>query len=67
MGKASKKLQIVKQTLKFISISPYFEIVRSIIFKAPDAVIRAISNAALNARHGQVAVSPRLKKLFRKH
>ena len=67
MGKASRKFKTIKRTLKFISISPDPNIVRAIILKAPDAVIRAISNAALNARQGEVAVPLHLKQLFRKH
>ena len=63
MGKASRKFTTVKRTLKFISIPPDPEIEREIILKAPDAVIRAISNAC----QGEVAVPPHLKILFRKH
>ena len=40
---------------------------RAIILKAPDAVIRAISNVALYARQGEVAVSLHFTKLFIKH
>ena len=67
MGKASRTFKTIKRTLKFISISPDPKIVRAMILKAPDAVIRAMSNAALNAHQGEVADPLHLKKLFRKH
>ena len=67
MGIASRNSQITKRTLKFISIAPDPKIVRAIILKSPDSVIRAISNAALNARQGEVVIPQHLKKVFKSH
>lgn len=70
MGKSKKKftkLKLVKRTVKFLSVAPDFIVAKALLQKAPDAVIRAISNATLNARQGSVAVPPHLKPLFRHH
>ena len=48
-------------------MAPDSKIVKGVLQKAPDAVIRAISNAALNAPQGAVAVPPQLKQLFKHH
>ena len=53
--------------VKFLSVAPDYEVAWAVLQKAPDAVIPAISNAALNARQGAVAVPPHLKDLFRHH
>jgi hypothetical protein len=68
MGKRkNSKTKIIKRTVKYLSIAPNTNIVRAILQQAPDGVIRAISNAALNARSGEVYVPPRLRSVFRKH
>jgi hypothetical protein len=67
MGKRKNKTQVIKRTVKYLSVSPDQIIVRNILQKAPDGVIRAICNAALNARSGEVYVPPHLKAEFRKH
>ena len=59
--------KVVKRTIKFISVAPDSEVVRSVLLRAPDGVIRAISNAALNAREGEVRIPRRLKQLFSKY
>ena len=46
--------KVVKRTIKIFSVAPDSEVVRAVIKKAPDAVIRAISNAAVNACQGAV-------------
>ena len=48
-------------------MAPDFKIAKSVLQNAPDAVIRAISNAALNVREGAVVVPPQLKQLFMHH
>ena len=63
----SNKQKVVKRTVKFLSVAPDSKIAKAVLKKAPDAVIRAISNAALNGRQGAVAVPPQLKPLFRHH
>ena len=65
--KLSNKQKVIKRTIKFLSVAPDSKIVKSVLKKAPDAVIHAISNAALNARQGAVAVPPNIKHLFRQH
>ena len=46
----SNNQKVVKRTVKFLSVVPDSKVVQVVLQKAPDAVIRAISNAALNAR-----------------
>ena len=58
--------KIIKRTIKFLSIAPDTEIVRKVIPRAPDGVIRAICNAALNAREGDVRIPSHLKQIFAK-
>ena len=56
--------KVVKLTIKFISVAPDSEVVRAVLLIAPDGVIRAISNAALNARECDVRIPRRLKQLL---
>ena len=58
--------KIIKLTIKFLSIAPDTEVVRKVIQTAPDGVIRAICNATLNAREGDVRIPPYLKHIFAK-
>ena len=54
------KRKVVKRTIKFLSVAPDLEVARAVLQKAPEAVIQAISNAAVNAGQGAVAVPPHL-------
>ena len=63
----SNKQKAVKRTVKFLSVAPDSKVVKAVLQKTPDAVIGAISNAALNARQGAVTVPPHLKTLVRQH
>ena len=63
----SNKRKVVKRTVKFLSVSLDIEVARAVLQKAPEAVIQAISNAAVNARQCAMAVPPHLKPLFRHH
>jgi hypothetical protein len=67
MGKRKNNVKVIKRTVKYLSVAPDTSIVKSILQRAPDGVIRAISNAALNARSGEVHVPPHLRSVFRKH
>ena len=67
LKRKSNKLKVVKRTIKFVSVAPDFEVVRAIIKKAPNAVIGAISNWALNCRQGAVHIPPHFISLFRRH
>ena len=66
-NKSKSNYKLVKRTIKFISISFDHKIVRAILKKSPDSVICAVFNAALNAREGDVVLSPHLKQLFSHH
>jgi len=61
------RTKIVKRTIKYLASAPDSNVVRAVLEKAPDGVYRAISNAALNARQGEVHIAPHLKHLFRHH
>ena len=67
LKRTSNKLKVVKRTIKFLSVAHDLDVVRSVIKKAPNAVIGAISNGALNCRQGAVHISPYLIPLFRRH
>ena len=61
----SNKLKVVKRIIKFYFVAPDLDIVRAVIKKAPNAVIRAISNGALNCRQGAEHILPHLIPLFK--
>ena len=61
------KLKVVKRTIKFISVAPDLEVVRTVIKKPPNAVIGAISTWALNCHQGAVHIPPHLIPIFRRH
>ena len=61
------KSTVVKRTIKFLSIAPDSEVVRTVLQIAPDGVIRAISNEALNAREGDVRIPSHIKHIFAKY
>ena len=68
MGKGHKSLnqhKAVKRTVKFLAHAPNPLTVQAVLKTAPDPVIRAIVNAALNAREGDVQLSPAQKRLVR--
>ena len=50
------KRKVVKLTVKFLSVAPDLEVVRDVLQKAPEVVMQAISNAAINARQGAGAI-----------
>ena len=52
LKRTSNKLKVVKRTIKFLSVTPDLEVVKTVIKKAPNAVIGANSNGALNCRQG---------------
>ena len=58
--------KIIERTIKFSSIAPDTEVVRKVIQKAPDGVFRSICTAALNAREGDVRITPHLKYIYAK-
>ena len=67
LKRTSNKLKVVKRTIKFLSVAPDLEVVRTVIKKPPNAVIGAISNRALNCRQDAVHIPAHLIPLFRRH
>ena len=67
LKRKSNKLKVVKRTIKYLSVAPDLDVVRAVIKKAPNAVIGAISNGALNCRQGAVHIPPHLIPLFKRH
>ena len=65
--KSNSNLKVVKRTIKYISICPDRKILHLVIRRSPLAVIRAICNAARNAREGDVHIPPHLKKVCARH
>ena len=65
--KKKNQTKIVKRTIKYLASAPDSNVVRTVLDKAPEGVYKAISNAALNAREGEVHIPPHLKHLFRHH
>lgn len=63
----ANQIKLVKRTIKFLASGPDSNVVRTVLGSAPDAVIRGVCNAAVNARQGQVQIHPHLKPLFRHH
>ena len=67
LKRTSNKLKVVKRTIKFLSGAPDLEVVKTVIKKAPNAVIGAISNGALNCRQGALHISPNLIPFVSRH
>lgn len=67
MGQKKNKAKILRQTIKCLAVCPHNKIVRQILQTAPESVIRAIFNAALNAREEELFVPPKYKSLFARH
>jgi len=61
------QVKVIKRTVKYLSVAPDSEAIRAVLQRAPDGVIRAVSNAALNAREEDVHIPPNLKAAFAKH
>ena len=66
LKRKSNKLKVVKRTIKFLSVAPDLEVVRAVIKKAPNTVIGAISNRALNCRHYAVHIPLHLIPRFKR-
>ena len=67
LRRKSNKLKVVKRTIKFLTVAPELEVIRAVIKKAPNEVIGAISNGALNCRQGAVHIPLHLIPFFRRH
>jgi hypothetical protein len=64
---SARKLKTVKHTVKFLSHAHEPALTRSIIHHAPPEVVKAISNAALNALKGDISLHPANRKIFSQH
>ena len=58
---------VVKRTVKYLAVCPNSQLFDAVVHAAPDDVIAAIGDAALNVREGDVELSEPKKKLFRAH
>jgi len=67
MGKPKQHPKAISRTVKYLHVAPNSDIVQAVLKKAPKGVIRAISNAALNAREGDVHIPPCYLNLFKNH
>ena len=56
----SANLNIVKRTIKFLSVAFNCEVARAVLQKTAKAVISAIPNVTLNASQGVVDITPHL-------
>ncbi len=63
----SKKHRLVKQYIKLIATNANPHLNQELIRNSPDDVVKAISNACLNAACGQVKFKPKHKKLLEPH
>ena len=57
----------LKHAIKWIGDGQHPLALRAFLKTAPDGVIKAVANAALNAKRGPIPLSPKLKKYFAKH
>jgi hypothetical protein len=64
---AKNKFKLSKHTLKFLQHCNDPKLLRYLIGKSPDPVIKAICNASLNALKGEIKFSKLQKKLLRRH
>jgi hypothetical protein len=58
---------VVKRTVKYLAVCPSPHLFDAVVHTAPDDVIAAISNAALNVEQGDVELTEPQKNLFRAH
>ena len=57
----------VKRTIKTLAYCPDKRLARSLVLKSDPGVIRAISNASLNALRGDVTLTPHIRRIFGHH
>ena len=62
---SNRKNKVTKSTLKYLAFAPDNKVSRAVLSTAPDTVVRAIANAALNAQQNpSVVLSPDTRNLF---
>jgi hypothetical protein len=53
--------------MKYLTVAPDQTVLRQVLQKAPDSVVKSISDVALNAIKGPVDLTPAQRKLFARH
>lgn len=61
--KCQTQAKVVKRTIKFLACNLHQTISKTIIVTAPDRVIKAVSNAAINVRK-KTHLQPRYKTII---
>lgn len=68
MGKISKsKSAVTKRTLKYLAVVKDGQLLKHVLQKAPEDVVKRISDVALNALKGPIELTPAQRKLFARH
>ena len=67
MHKQNGRKSLVKRTVKYLSVCSNPRAYNSVLKGAPDEVIKAICNAALNIEQGDIHLSPAQRRLFSAH
>ena len=67
MHKQNGRKSLVKRTVKYLSVCSNPRAYSSVLKGAPDEVIKAICNAALNIEQGDIRLSPAQRRLFSAH
>ena len=67
MHKQNGRKSLVKRTVKYLSVCSNPRAYNSVLKGAPDEVIKAICNAALNIEQGDIRLSPAQRRLFSAH
>jgi hypothetical protein len=67
MHKKNGRKSLVKRTVKYLSVCSNPRAYNSVLKGAPDEVIKAICNAALNIEQGDIRLSPAQRQLFSAH
>lgn len=68
MGKKStSKNNVTKRTVKYLAVVKDRQLLKHILQKAPDDVVKTISDIALNALKGPVNLTPAQRRLFSRH
>ena len=65
--RATDPHDVVEGTTKYLAVCPDPKLFNAVVRRAPDSVIAAICNAALNLHEGDVQLTEAQKSLFRAH
>ena len=67
MHKQNGRKSLVKRTVKYLSVCSNPRAYNSVLKGAPDEVIKAICNAAVNIEQGDIRLSPAQRRMFSAH